>query len=150
MHSLMEEEEGDIHSPTTPDFGLHQGYAPAGQPGGDGTGDYLPALKSAAAPEGYPAQYNFGRRTSVSAESLKPVADTFDNWTPPVHHKSQQQLERLQQSITGNFVFSHLDDEQSAQILGALVEKPIPAQGIKVSHLVAVFNTYLLNANPRG
>jgi cAMP-dependent protein kinase regulator len=64
---------------------------------------------------------------------LKPVADTFDNWQPPVHPKSQEQLGRLKKAIENNFLFSHLDDEQSAQILGALVEKPIPAKGIKVS-----------------
>jgi cAMP-dependent protein kinase regulator len=38
----------------------------------------------------------------------------------------------LRKAIEGNFLFSHLEDEQSAQILGALVEKPIPARGIKV------------------
>ncbi|EFW99202.1 cyclic-AMP-dependent protein kinase regulatory subunit [Grosmannia clavigera kw1407] len=80
----------------------------------------------------YPAQYNFARRTSVSAESLKPVADSYDNWSPPVHRKSTDQLERLKRAIQNNFLFSHLDDEQSSQILGALVEKPIPTTGIKV------------------
>lgn len=79
----------------------------------------------------YPAQYNFARRTSVSAESLKPVTDSYDNWTPPLHHKSADQLERLKAAIQGNFLFSHLDEEQSAQILGALIEKPIPTKGIK-------------------
>nr|O42794.1 RecName: Full=cAMP-dependent protein kinase regulatory subunit; Short=PKA regulatory subunit [Colletotrichum trifolii]AAC04356.1 cAMP-dependent protein kinase regulatory subunit [Colletotrichum trifolii] len=77
-------------------------------------------------------QYNFSRRTSVSAESLKPSADTYDNWTPPVHDKTNEQLSRLKTAIAGNFLFSHLDDEQSAQILGALIEKPIPAKDIKV------------------
>jgi cAMP-dependent protein kinase regulator len=76
-----------------------------------------------------------GRRTSVSAESLNPTASSNDNWTPPFHQKSQEQLARLKKSISGNFLFSHLDDEQSSQVLGALVEKPIPAKGIKVSHL---------------
>jgi cAMP-dependent protein kinase regulator len=89
-------------------------------------------MRSPPNPEGYPAQYNFARRTSVSAESLKPVADNNDNWTPPVHPKTPEQLERLKQAISGNFLFSHLDDEQSAQVLGALVEKPIPTKGIKV------------------
>ena len=96
--------------------------------------DTPPGLRNAPNPEGYPAQYNFGRRTSVSAESLKPSADTYDNWSPPVHDKSLEQMERLKTAIKGNFLFTHLDDEQSAQILGALVEKPIPAKGIKVGH----------------
>ena len=68
----------------------------------------------------------------MSAESLKPVTDSYDNWTPPVHQKTADQLERLKTAIQGNFLFSHLDDEQSAQILGALMEKPIPTKGIKV------------------
>ncbi|CAJ2502895.1 Uu.00g102890.m01.CDS01 [Anthostomella pinea] len=83
-------------------------------------------------PDGYPAQYNFNRRTSVSAESLKPAGDANDNWTPPSYPKSQEQLDRLRRAIGGNFLFNHLDDEQNAQILGALQEKPIPAKSIKV------------------
>jgi cAMP-dependent protein kinase regulator len=137
---IEEEEENDaITSPTTLNFGLkpHSPFAsPFGRPsgGGDAAADAPPsALSSPPGAESYPAQYNFSRRTSVSAESLKPVADTYDNWQPPVHPKSPQQLERLKKAIEGNFLFSHLDDEQSAQILGALVEKPIPAKGIKVS-----------------
>jgi cAMP-dependent protein kinase regulator len=68
----------------------------------------------------------------VSAESLKPAADGNDNWSPPQIPKSQDQLERLRKAIEGNFLFSHLDDEQNAQILGALAEKSIPAKDIKV------------------
>jgi cAMP-dependent protein kinase regulator len=64
---------------------------------------------------------------------LKPSADSYDNWSPPFHEKTPDQIERLKHAIEGNFLFSHLEDEQSAQILGALVEKPIPAKGIKVS-----------------
>jgi cAMP-dependent protein kinase regulator len=101
--------------------------------GGDGPTDGPPSsMKGPPNPDSYPAQYNFGRRTSVSAESLKPVADANDNWTAPSFPKSRDQLERLKRSIEGNFLFSHLDDEQSAQILGALIEKPIPAKDIKV------------------
>ncbi|KAL1890091.1 hypothetical protein Cpir12675_005542 [Ceratocystis pirilliformis] len=81
---------------------------------------------------GLPSQYNLGRRTSVSAESLKPSTGSEDNWSPPFHKKTPEQLERLKKSIQDNFLFSHLDDEQSNQILGALVEKPIPAKDIKV------------------
>lgn len=136
MQKVIEEEENDaVTSPTTPSFGVKSGPGSGfrGPFGGDGMTDAPPsALRSPPNPEGYPAQYNFGRRTSVSAESLKPVADTYDNWQPPVHPKSQEQLERLKHAIEGNFLFSHLDEEQSAQILGALMEKPIPAKDIKV------------------
>lgn len=135
MHRLLEEDENDvITSPTTPNFGFNTGSASGGPFGADAAADGPPsALRSPPNPEGYPAQYNFARRTSVSAESLKPVADTWESWTPPVHPKSDEQLQRLKKAIVGNFLFSHLDDEQSNQILGALLEKPIPTKGIKVS-----------------
>lgn len=100
--------------------------------GGDGGSDLPPTVRGAPNPEGYPAQYNFNRRTSVSAESLKPSADENDNWQPPYHEKAPDQLGRLKKAIEGNFLFSHLEEEQSEQILGALMEKPVPAKGIKV------------------
>ncbi|KAF6818425.1 camp-dependent protein kinase regulatory subunit [Colletotrichum sojae] len=134
IHRVIEEEENDtVTSPTSPNFGMTTGMTFSGPFGGDGANDAPPsALRSPPNPESYPAQYNFGRRTSVSAESLQPSADTYDNWSPPVHEKNREQLDRLQTAIGGNFLFSHLDDEQSAQILGALIEKPIPAKDIKV------------------
>lgn len=139
MFRVVEEDENDaVASPTSPGFGLTAAssnlfHAPFGH---DSASDSPTGLRSPPNPESYPAQYNFARRTSVSAESLKPVADTYDNWTPPVHPKTAEQLDRLKKAISGNFLFSHLDDEQSAQILGALVEKPIPTKGIKASLLV--------------
>lgn len=134
--NVMEEDENDtITSPTTPSFGITNmsGATFRGPFGGDGSIDGPPsAMRTPPNPDSYPAEYNFGRRTSVSAESLKPVADVNDNWTPPSYPKAPHQLERLKKAIEGNFLFSHLDDEQNAQILGALQEKPIPAKGIKV------------------
>ncbi|VUC36905.1 unnamed protein product [Clonostachys rosea] len=122
MHSLAE--EADENDPS---------FVPSGPFGGDASNE--PPTTSKAPPsasDNFPPKYNVNRRTSVSAESLKPSADTYDNWTPPVHEKTQDQLARLKKAIGGNFLFSHLEDEQSEQILGALVEKPIPAKGIKV------------------
>lgn len=139
MHSLAEEDENDngkapnaagIHSRTGPSF--------PGTLGRDGAADAPPTARGPPHPDSYPAQYNFGRRTSVSAESLKPSADSYDNWAPPFHEKTADQIERLKKAIEGNFLFSHLDDEQTAQILGALVEKPIPAKGIKVKRCNAL------------
>ncbi|KAI0388459.1 cyclic nucleotide-binding-like protein [Xylariaceae sp. FL0594] len=132
LHHVVEEDENDaIASPTTGSFGGNSTFR--GPFGSDGLSDGpLSHIRTLPNPDSYPAQYNFGRRTSVSAESLKPSADVNDNWTPPSYPKSQQQLERLQEAIAGNFLFSHLDDEQTAQILGALQEKPIPAKDIKV------------------
>ena len=82
--------------------------------------------------EGFPSNYSMGRRTSVSAESLNPTSSTNDNWTPPYHHKTPEQLTRLKTAVSSNFLFSHLDEEQTSQVLGALVEKLIPAKDIKV------------------
>ncbi|KAK4241311.1 cyclic nucleotide-binding-like protein [Achaetomium macrosporum] len=134
MQRVAEEEENDtLASPTTPHFGQSTGYVFRAPFGGDASSDSQPStLRSPPNPEGFPAQFNFGRRTSVSAESLKPVGDSYDNWTPPVHPKTQEQMERLKKAIRGNFLFNHLDEEQCAQVLGALVEKPIPTKGIKV------------------
>ncbi len=134
MQRVVEEEENDhVTSPTTPSFGAGAGSVFRGPFGGDASSDSPPsALRSPPNPESYPAQYNFGRRTSVSAESLKPVADSYDNWTPPVHAKSVDQLDRLKKAIAENFLFSHLDDEQAAQILGAMQEKQVPTKDIKV------------------
>ncbi|KAL8928613.1 MAG: hypothetical protein Q9208_001847 [Pyrenodesmia sp. 3 TL-2023] len=81
--------------------------------------------------QGFPNNYNMTRRTSVSAESLNPSA-ADDNWKPPYHAKSADQVERLKASVSANFLFSHLPEESSSLVLGALVEKPIPAKDIKV------------------
>ena len=135
ISKVVEEDESDtITSPTTPSFGFAKGGGSTfGSPfGGDATGDGPPSSFKPTSGEGFPAHYGMGRRTSVSAESLNPTASSNDNWTPPFHHKTEEQVARLKKSISGNFLFSHLDDEQSAQVLGALMEKPIPAKGIKV------------------
>jgi len=72
------------------------------------------------------------RRTSVSAESLTPSSHQDSNWKPPFHQKTPDQLQRLRESVSSNFLFSHLDDDNSSVVLGALMEKPIPAAQIKV------------------
>jgi cAMP-dependent protein kinase regulator len=136
MQQVIEEEDADtVTSPTAASFPKSGASTGRGPFGGDAPFDSMPSMKSSPPGSEFPAQYNFNRRTSVSAESLKPVADNNDNWTPPVHPKSPEQLERLKKAIEGNFLFSHLDDEQGAQVLGALMEKPIPAKDIKVSRI---------------
>jgi cAMP-dependent protein kinase regulator len=134
MQQVIEEEENDtVTSPTTGGFAAGNTPGFSGSFGGDASLESPPTSRAPPNPDSYPPQYNFNRRTSVSAESLKPSADTSDNWSPPFHEKSADQLARLKRAIEGNFLFSHLDDEQSHQILGALVEKPIPAKDIKVT-----------------
>lgn len=136
MQQVIEEDENDVvTSPTSP-FALKP--STVGGPSRalfppDSSSDFSQNFGRSPPPGEYPAQYNFARRTSVSAESLKPVTDSYDNWSPPVHQKTTEQLGRLKAAIQGNFLFSHLDEEQSSQILGALMEKPIPTKGIKVS-----------------
>jgi cAMP-dependent protein kinase regulator len=131
--NVAEEDENDtITSPTTPSFSFNKGGSTfGGSFGGDAMGEGPPSSFKAGG-DGFPAHYGLGRRTSVSAESLNPTASLNDNWSPPFHAKSEEQLGRLKKSIQGNFLFSHLDDEQTSQVLGALVEKVIPAKGIKV------------------
>ncbi|KAH8820994.1 BcPKAR, component of the cAMP cascade : PKA regulatory subunit [Xylogone sp. PMI_703] len=140
---MEEEDENDtITSPRNSTFGLkksgHSGHNPFAGFGAAnfdvGASDEGPpsSLRAGQNSEGFPAHYGLGRRTSVSAESLNPTASANDHWTPPFHRKTPEQLARLKKSISGNFLFSHLDDEQSSLVLGALVEKPIPAKGIKV------------------
>lgn len=139
LREVTEEDEHDtITSPTTAHFGasLYDKSPTRDYFGGDGVKDGPPSASRSAfldPNDGFPSNYGMGRRVSVSAESLNPTASSNDNWSPPFHQKTPEQLERLKKSISGNFLFSHLDDEQSSQILGALVEKPIPAKGIKVS-----------------
>ena len=82
--------------------------------------------------QGFPNNYNMTRRTSVSAESLTPTHHQDSNWKPPYHQKTDDQLSRLRASVSSNFLFSHLDDDSANLVLGALVEKPIPAKDIKV------------------
>jgi len=77
------------------------------------------------------SNYAAGRRTSVSAESMQPDADS-GNWKPPKHQKTPEQYERLRAAVASNFLFSHLDEDSFATVLDALVEKSIPAPNIKV------------------
>jgi cAMP-dependent protein kinase regulator len=132
---VVEEDENDtLTSPTTASFGqFAAGASPfGGSFGGDGAGGGPPSSWRPAAGEGFPSNYGMNRRTSVSAESLNPTAASNENWTPPFHKKTSDQLERLRTAIAGNLLFNKLADEQSEQVLGALVEKHIPAKDIKV------------------
>ncbi|OKL58759.1 cAMP-dependent protein kinase regulatory subunit [Talaromyces atroroseus] len=89
-------------------------------------------ITSTSSAQGLPNNYAMGRRTSVSAESLNPTSSGSDSWSPPFHPKSDDQVSRLKKAVSGNFLFSHLDDEHLKTVLDALVEKPIPAKDIKV------------------
>jgi cAMP-dependent protein kinase regulator len=145
MQRLDEEDENDaVASPTAASFfpNTAMDKAPATAAAEDtfgsfaGFGGFGDAVKTRPQPSGAPEPQafpnNLNRRTSVSAESLNPASSDHSDWSPPRHPKSQEQHARLREAVAGNFLFSHLDDEQSAQVLGALQEKPIPTKGIKV------------------
>ena len=100
--------------------------------GGPSASQPPPAPSSGFPTAGLPNEYNTARRTSVSAESLNPTSEENDNWKPPFHKKTEDQLARLRAAVGNNFLFSALEEEQSNLVLGALVENNIPAKGIKV------------------
>lgn len=84
--------------------------------------------------------YALGRRTSVSAESLVPTnqrslppgldstmeedesAVTPASAATPSFPKSPEQLQRIRDAISPNFLFRNLDDEQEADVLAAMKE----------------------------
>lgn len=107
-------------------FGNFQGF------GGSSKNDITQMPPISGPGQSFPNNYNTNRRTSVSAESLNPASSSAGDFTAPSYPKTQEQLSRLRSAVSGNFLFSHLDDDQSAQVLGALHEKPIPAKDIKV------------------
>ncbi|KAF1983320.1 camp-dependent protein kinase-like protein regulatory subunit [Aulographum hederae CBS 113979] len=141
MHSLEEEDENDqVASPTASSFPRNIMGAT-----NNNTNSHADSFKAGSSPpaaasagtgamdsQSFPSNYNMNRRTSVSAESLNPQSSVNDNWTPPFHKKTADQQQRLRAAVSGNFLFAHLDDEQSTAVLGALQEKPIPAKDIKI------------------
>ena len=129
LSNVREDEPIDsVSSPTnTSSSGLFPGSAQA-----QGSGGPPSAFPPQQSDHLMPSDYNMNRRTSVSAESLTPSHHEDSNWKPPLHAKTADQLSRLRASVSQNFLFSHLDDDSSNLVLGALVEKPIPAKDIKV------------------
>ena len=152
MQQLREEDEMDaVASPTATSFqntAMNRDTQPSSSPFNNSSSPFgssfgnsspfssnsqLPSSFPSHAPtEGLPHNYAMGRRTSVSAESMNPTASASDNWSPPNNPKTPEQLNRIKAAVAANFLFSHLDEDQTDLVLGALFEKPIPAKGIKV------------------
>ena len=139
VQQVREEDEMDaVASPTATSFqnqGLGRGATSAASPFGGSTFNPSAQAQSSfagGAGEGLPTNYALGRRTSVSAESMNPTASDSDDWKPPSHPKTEDQVARIRAAVKSNFLFSHLDEEQASQVVAALFEKPIPAKGIKV------------------
>ncbi|KAI8879346.1 camp-dependent protein kinase regulatory subunit [Backusella circina FSU 941] len=72
-----------------------------------------------------PTNYNRGRRTSVSAESMAPSLN--HDFVKSVIPKSQAQAERIKVSIGNNFLFRNLDEEQYLDVVNAMSEKRVSA-----------------------
>jgi cAMP-dependent protein kinase regulator len=159
MHSVAEEEEEhELQSPTGSSFQFpptardtspnmtNSNTNPSSSGGGmfgnfggfsssTGTRSSPPPAASAGAmdqSQSFPNNYNMNRRTSVSAESLAPASGDDANWKAPNYPKTEQQVSRLRDAVAHNFLFSHLDDEQSDQVLGALQERKVPAKDVRV------------------
>ncbi|SCV72152.1 BQ2448_4846 [Microbotryum intermedium] len=69
---------------------------------------------------GIPVNYNLGRRSSVSAESLNP--DPAAPMPKTVIPKSESQRQRIEASIANNLLFRNLDEEQHNDVLNAMKE----------------------------
>lgn len=70
-----------------------------------------------------PTNYNRGRRTSVSAESMAPSVN--QDFVKVIIPKSQAQAERIKVSISNNFLFRNLDEEQYLDVVNAMSEKRV-------------------------
>lgn len=66
--------------------------------------------------------YNRGRRTSVSAESMAP---STEEWVKVVIPKTDEQKKRIEKSIMNNFLFKTLDEEQHSDVINAMAEKKV-------------------------
>ena len=148
MHSVAEEEENDFASPTASSFpaNARNNVNPNASSSGGAFGNFgfSPAAGSQTSPpdsvsagamdvpHSLPSNYNVNRRTSVSAESLAPSSADDAHWKAPTYPKTEQQESRLRSAVAHNFLFSHLDDEQTAQVLAALQERKIPAKDVRV------------------
>ncbi|KAI8817229.1 cyclic nucleotide-binding-like protein [Fimicolochytrium jonesii] len=77
------------------------------------------------APPPPPTNYNRGRRTSVSAESMAPTLDK--DFVKVVIPKSDDQKQRIEAAIRGNFLFKSLDDDQYHDVVNAMAEKRVSA-----------------------
>ncbi|CAO3686498.1 unnamed protein product [Rhizopus stolonifer] len=65
--------------------------------------------------------YNRGRRTSVSAESMAPAGNNFVKKVIP---KTKSEIERIKDSMGNNFLFKNLDEEHHQDVVDAMVEMP--------------------------
>ncbi|KAK5108339.1 hypothetical protein LTR62_008435 [Meristemomyces frigidus] len=171
IHSVAEEEEHDLASPTATSFpanalsshdntadapahassnsnsnsapsdggstfgsfaGFGGGSSPFGNNANRSTTTSAPTSNTMDSSGSFPTNYNMTRRTSVSAESLAPASADDASWSPPQYPKTADQLSRLRTAVSHNFLFSHLDDDQTHTVLNALQERKVPAKDVRV------------------
>ncbi|KAI9291389.1 camp-dependent protein kinase regulatory subunit [Neoconidiobolus thromboides FSU 785] len=70
-----------------------------------------------------PPSYNRGRRTSISAESMAPTKD--GEFVKIYVDKNPEQRSRIESSISNNFLFKNLDEEQHKDVIDAMSEKRV-------------------------
>lgn len=70
--------------------------------------------------------YNLGRRTSVSAESLDPDAAT-QALPKTVIPKTASQRQRIEKAIADNLLFRNLDEDQHTDVVNAMKEVTVQA-----------------------
>lgn len=138
--SLANDTSNDLHplcEQPQEDFSQHQGIqwetTHMGQPHGNDDDDDDPLededdeefdkFSTEPLPSLPPTNYNRGRRTSVSAESMAPSAN--QDFVKVVIPKSQAQAERIKVSISNNFLFRNLDEEQYLDVVNAMSEKRV-------------------------
>lgn len=137
QNTIQEEDEDrdTFTSPTQPTFSSSSpfsnsspfGAAASGGAAGGLFGNWMggqSGTDDADAAKHTPANFpGAGRRTSVSAEAMKPDADS-GNWKAPRHEKTPDQLDRLKKAVSENFLFTSLDEDSFELVIGALSEFP--------------------------
>ncbi|ANB15711.1 cAMP-dependent protein kinase regulatory subunit BCY1 [Sugiyamaella lignohabitans] len=116
---------------TAPAFGSGSAGERTGSPGPTSGNAPFGSSRLVLGGTGVPAfasNFNANRRTSVSAESLNPHS-FVGSAAPPIPEKmlSPEQLKRLNDSVSKNFLFSNLDEDSLHLLLHALEEKKVAA-----------------------
>ena len=79
------------------------------------------AVSSLSSPK-LPVNVSINRRTSVSAESIQPNQQPDQQQNKVIIPKTDDQRNRIQKSLVGNFLFKHLESEQYNDVLNAMKE----------------------------
>ncbi|KAJ3001574.1 hypothetical protein HKX48_002808, partial [Thoreauomyces humboldtii] len=114
----------DPNAPAVEDNGSEKAESEANNDSDDDEEEEEDAVEPSGPPPP-PVNYNRGRRTSVSAESMAPTLDK--DFVKVVIAKTDDQKQRIETSIRGNFMFKSLDDDQYRDVVDAMAEKRVAA-----------------------